>query len=283
MLGFALKTRAHGRGEPAAFRRREHYYLSSQKQLDGPVARSAICSKRRTYGPDFREEVGGLLVGLFRANCGPWKWLHAIPEGSSFGEIRTPTTPQTPPSPPPPPLPHPPPGPPPKPRLGRRRNPHLEAGHLRTRFHSVAEAWLRKFFCGPGELYPDLGAGWMGEARWFGQLLGGGRGIELALGILYGPPVCGKGRWAPLGRRWPGCPVDHTAFQRWTDLPMASQQPRLTFRRARTPSKAFAGSIKAYGAHFAPTTLRRNMPRLGRSVRRRLWTGLQGRRGLPLF
>ena len=34
----------------------------------------------------FREEVGGLMVGLFEPVCAPWK-VGGVPEDFSFGEI----------------------------------------------------------------------------------------------------------------------------------------------------------------------------------------------------
>ena len=50
----------------------EHYYLITE-QIAGPRRVAGRCSRtRRRYGY-FREEGGGLMIGLFEPVCAPWK------------------------------------------------------------------------------------------------------------------------------------------------------------------------------------------------------------------
>ena len=74
----------------------------------------------------FREEGGGLMVGLFEPVCAPWK-VGGIPQDFSFGEI----TPDW-----------------------DRMAPYVEKAMRRVPVSM--EIGVRKFFCGPESFTPDL-------------------------------------------------------------------------------------------------------------------------------
>ncbi len=212
----------------------EHYYLITD-EIDGIHSDLPLLEDPHNWSY-YREEVGGLLVGLFEPEAAAWM-VEAIPENFSFGEIEP---------------------------DWERMGPHLEAAFKRV--PSAAEVGVRKLFCGPESFTPDL-APLVGEAPglrncWVAAGLN-------SLGILYGP---GIGRtlahWIVDGR----CPVDHTAFN--VDRFADGTQNTPAFRRARTselPAKSFGGHfpndnfktarglkrsalydrLKAAGAHFS--------------------------------
>ena len=71
---------------------REHPAAGGRALLPHHRADPRICAERSrcsripaSYGY-FREEVGGLMVGLFEPVCAPWK-VGGVPEDFSFGEI----------------------------------------------------------------------------------------------------------------------------------------------------------------------------------------------------
>jgi len=117
----------------------------------------------------FREEGGGLMLGMFEPVCAPWK-VDGIPADFSFGEL-----------------------PPDWDRMG----PFLEK--TMSRIPISAEVGIRKFFCGPESFTPDL-APVIGEApelkNYFvaaglnsiGILTGGGIGRLMAHWIATGRP-----------------------------------------------------------------------------------------------
>ncbi|WP_372674674.1 FAD-dependent oxidoreductase [Aquicoccus sp.] len=184
----------------------EHYYLITD-EIDS-IDRDLPLLEDPHNWSYYREEVGGLLVGLFEPDAAPWM-VDAIPEDFSFGEIAPDWD---------------------------RMAPHLEAAF--SRVPSVAEAGVRKFFCGPESFTPDL-APLVGEAP-------GLRNCWVAagmnsLGILYGPGI-GKmlAHWIVDGR----CPVDHTSFN--VDRFADGTHNTPAFRRARTPELL----AKSFGAHF---------------------------------
>ena len=75
--------RAGRRDHPAAGRRA---LLPDHRADRRASTRTGRCSRtRRRYGY-FREEVGGLMVGLFEPVCAPWN-VDGIPDDFSFGEI----------------------------------------------------------------------------------------------------------------------------------------------------------------------------------------------------
>ena len=145
----------------------EHYYLITEKIADLPP-NLPVLEDPASYGY-FREETGGLLVGLFEPVCAPWN-VEGIPADFSFGEI-----------------------PPDWDRMG----PYLEKAMHRVPV--TLQAGIRKFFCGPESFTPDLRP-IVGEAPelknyWvaaglnsIGILTGGGLGRVLANWIVTGDP-----------------------------------------------------------------------------------------------
>lgn len=184
----------------------EHYYLITEPMAgidsDLPLVEDPHS------GAYFREETGGLLVGLFEPGAAPWH-IDAIPEDFSFGEIAPDWD---------------------------RMTPHLEAAFRRV--PQAADAGIRKFFCGPESFTPDL-APLVGEAPglrncWVAAGLNSlgilnGRGLGLALA-----------HWMVEG----SCPVDHTGFN--VDRFADGSHNTPAFRRARTPellAKSFGANF----------------------------------------
>jgi glycine cleavage system aminomethyltransferase T/glycine/D-amino acid oxidase-like deaminating enzyme len=145
----------------------EHYYL-----LTEPIAEVSrdwpVLEDPANYGY-FREEGGGLMLGMFEPVCAPWN-VGGIPADFSFGEL-----------------------PPDWDRMG----PFLEK--TMSRIPISAQVGIRKFFCGPESFTPDL-APVIGEApelrNYFvaaglnsiGILTGGGIGRLIAHWIATGKP-----------------------------------------------------------------------------------------------
>ncbi len=145
----------------------EHYYLITDKlpELSGSWP---VLEDPGSYGY-FREEVGGLMVGLFEPLCAPWK-VGGVPEDFSFGEISP---------------------------DWERMGPYVEKAMRRV--PASLEVGVRKFFCGPESFTPDLQpvVGEAPELKNFfvaaglnsiGILTGGGMGRVLAHWILSGRP-----------------------------------------------------------------------------------------------
>jgi 4-methylaminobutanoate oxidase (formaldehyde-forming) len=145
----------------------EHYYLLTD-DIPG-VARSwPIIEDPASYAY-YREEGGGLLIGLFEPVCAPWK-VEGVPEDASFIEI---------------------------PPDWDRMAPYIESALQRV--PAAAEAGIRKLFCGPESFTPDLQPV-VGEApelrNYFvaaglnsiGILTGGGLGRVVAHWIVTGRP-----------------------------------------------------------------------------------------------
>jgi len=145
----------------------EHYYLITEAIPDLPPD-LPVLEDPASYGY-FREEVGGLLVGLFEPVCAPWN-VERIPADFSFGEI---------------------------PPDWERMTPYLEAAMRRVPV--TLQTGIKKFFCGPESFTPDLRP-IVGEApelkNYFvaaglnsiGILTGGGIGRVLAHWIVDGTP-----------------------------------------------------------------------------------------------
>lgn len=102
----------------------EHYYLITE-EIDDIPKNMPVLEDPSHYGY-YREEVGGLMIGLFEPVCAPWK-LKKVPETFSFGEIE-----------------------PDWDRMG----PFLEKAMSRVPI--TAEVGIRKFFCGPESFTADL-------------------------------------------------------------------------------------------------------------------------------
>jgi 4-methylaminobutanoate oxidase (formaldehyde-forming) len=145
----------------------EHYYLITEK-IAGLPPNLPVLEDPASYGY-FREETGGLLVGLFEPVCAPWN-VGRIPDHFSFGEIE-----------------------PDWDRMG----PYLEKAMARVPV--TIDAGIKKFFCGPESFTPDLRP-IVGEApelkgyfvaaglNSIGILTGGGLGRVVANWIVDGDP-----------------------------------------------------------------------------------------------
>lgn len=145
----------------------EHYYL-----LTEPIAEVdsswPVLEDPASYGY-YREEGGGLMLGMFEPVCAPWR-VDGIPVDFSFGEL-----------------------PPDWDRMG----PYLETTMARVPI--TEQIGIRKFFCGPESFTPDL-LPIIGEApelrNYFvaaglnsiGILTGGGIGRTVAQWIIDGSP-----------------------------------------------------------------------------------------------
>ena len=146
----------------------EHYYLITEPIADLPPS-MPVLEDPASYGY-FREEVGGLLVGLFEPVCAPWN-VDGIPGG--FLVRRDPA------------------------RLGSHDALSRKGDDRACR--SRSRAGIKKFFCGPESFTPDLRP-IVGEApelkNYFvaaglnsiGILTGGGIGRLLAHWIVNGTP-----------------------------------------------------------------------------------------------
>ena len=145
----------------------EHYYLITDK-IDGIRADFPVLEDP-SVNAYFREETGGLMIGLFEPDCAPWE-VGGIPDDFSFGEI---------------------------PPDWERLTPFIERAMARVPISM--ETGIRQFFCGPESFTPDLGPV-IGEApelrNYFvaaglnsvGIITGGGYGRVLAHWILTGRP-----------------------------------------------------------------------------------------------
>ncbi|MCP4359859.1 MAG: FAD-dependent oxidoreductase [Chloroflexi bacterium] len=153
----------------------EHYYLITEP-IEG-LGRDMPIVEDPDLFAYYRDEMGGLMLGLFEPVAAPWGMVKpggscGIPKNFSFGEIQPDWD---------------------------RLMPYLETAMKRIPI--VEEAGIHKFFCGPESFTPDMGT-LMGEApelknffvlagfNSLGILLGGGSGQVLAQWIVDGyPPV----------------------------------------------------------------------------------------------
>ena len=145
----------------------EHYYLITDQIPDLPKG-MPVLEDPASCGY-FREEAGGLMIGLFEPVCAPWS-VGGVPEDFSFGEL-----------------------PPDWDRMGQ----YVERAMQRVPV--TMDVGVRKFFCGPESFTPDL-APCVGEApeikNYFvaaglnsiGILTGGGLGRVMAHWIINGRP-----------------------------------------------------------------------------------------------
>jgi len=145
----------------------EHYYLITETVEGLPTGMPVFEDpSRHAY---YREEVGGLMVGLFEPVCAPWM-VGGVPEDFTFGEIAP---------------------------DWERMGPYLEKAM--SRVPVSLETGIHTFFCGPESFTPDL-APIVGEApelkNYFvaaglnsiGILTGGGIGRLVAHWIIHGRP-----------------------------------------------------------------------------------------------
>jgi glycine/D-amino acid oxidase-like deaminating enzyme len=147
----------------------EHYYLLTEAfdeiGRDWPVLEDPGC-----HGY-YREEGGGMMIGLFEPVCAPWK-VGGMPQDFAFGEI---------------------------PPDWDRMAPFLEKAM--SRIPISMEVGIKKLFCGPESFTPDM-APCLGESpelkNYFvaaglnsiGILTGGGVGQMMARWMLTGDPGC---------------------------------------------------------------------------------------------
>ncbi len=145
----------------------EHYYLITEA-MDGLDPSWPVIEDPGNYGY-YREEVGGLMIGLFESKCAPWN-VGGIPNDSSFTTIQ-----------------------PDWDRMG----PYVEAAM--SRVPASLDTGIRTFFCGPESFTPDLRpiVGEAPEVRNYfiaaglnsiGILTGGGLGRLVAHWIVNGHP-----------------------------------------------------------------------------------------------
>ena len=147
----------------------EHYYLITEN-IEGLSHDLPVLEDPSTY-TYYREEVGGLMLGLFEPVGASWN-LDGIPADFAFGEIEPDWD---------------------------RMMPHLEKAY--SRVPSTLDHGVRKFFCGPESFTPDLAplVGETAELRncyvaaglnSLGILNGAGVGNVLAHWIVDGlPPI----------------------------------------------------------------------------------------------
>ena len=147
----------------------EHYYLLTEP-IEGVTSELPVVEDPESYGY-FREEGGGLLVGLFEPVGAPWS-LDGTPKDSAFAVL---------------------------PPDWDRMTPFLEKAM--DRFPALADAGIRTLFCGPESFTDDLGP-MMGESpevknfylacglNSVGILLGGGMGHVVAQWMIdESPPI----------------------------------------------------------------------------------------------
>jgi glycine cleavage system aminomethyltransferase T/glycine/D-amino acid oxidase-like deaminating enzyme len=145
----------------------EHYYLITER-IPQLSASWPVLEDPASHGY-FREEVGGLMIGLFEPVCAPWN-VGGIPDDFSFGEIQ-----------------------PDWDRMG----PYVEKAMSRVPISM--ESGVRKFFCGPESFTPDLApiVGPAPELKNFfvcaglnsiGIITGGGLGRVVAHWLMTGRP-----------------------------------------------------------------------------------------------
>ncbi len=145
----------------------EHYYLLTEP-IEGVDSGWPVLEDPANFGY-YREEGGGLMLGLFEPVCAPWN-VGGVPADFSFGEL---------------------------PPDWDRMAPYLE--RTMSRIPVSAQVGIKKFFCGPESFTPDL-LPIVGEApelrNYFvaaglnsiGILTGGGVGRVIAQWIVDGRP-----------------------------------------------------------------------------------------------
>lgn len=147
----------------------EHYYLITE-EIEGMPKNMPVLEDPSCHGY-YREEVGGLMIGLFEPVCAPWK-IDRVPEDFTFGEIQPDWD---------------------------RMTPFLQKAMSRVPI--TEKLGIRKFFCGPESFTADLAA-IIGESpelsNYFvmaglnsvGIIMGPGLGRMMARWIMTGDPGC---------------------------------------------------------------------------------------------
>ncbi len=210
----------------------EHYYLITDA-IPGLSPSCPVLEDPASHGY-FREEVGGLMIGLFEPICAPWK-VDGVPEDFSFGEIEP---------------------------DWQRMGPYLETAMRRVPI--ALDTGVKKFFCGPESFTPDLQPV-VGEApelkNYFvaagmnsiGILTGGGLGRVLAHWILNGrPDVDVSGFNIDRLHRYQSTP-EYRRVRTVESLGMVYQchYPNRSMQTARGAKRsALHDRLAARGAHF---------------------------------
>jgi glycine cleavage system aminomethyltransferase T/glycine/D-amino acid oxidase-like deaminating enzyme len=145
----------------------EHYYLMTEP-IEGMTRELPIIEDPSCHGY-YREEGGGLMIGLFEPVCAPWK-VDGVPDHFSFGKISPDWD---------------------------RMAPFVEKAM--TRVPVSQDAGIKELFCGPESFTPDMGVAF-GEApevqNYFvaaglnsiGIITAGGLGKIMAQWITTGDP-----------------------------------------------------------------------------------------------
>ncbi|MGB7096787.1 MAG: FAD-dependent oxidoreductase [Anaerolineales bacterium] len=211
----------------------EHYYLITEP-IDGIHGELPVLVDLDRYAY-YREETGGVLLGLFEPVAEPWG-LDGIPKDFSFGEI----TPNW-----------------------DRMMPYIEAAM--QRIPVLENAGIHKLFCGPESFTPDLEP-MMGQApeldnyyvaagfNSLGILLGGGAGRVMAQWITDGTPDVDVteidiSRMLPFQNN-PGYLKDRTV--ELLGFMFEDPYPNRIFESARGARKsAFHDRLAAAGAYFS--------------------------------
>ena len=145
----------------------EHYYLITEAIKDLPP-NMPVLEDPSAYGY-YRQEGGGLMVGLFEPVCAPWK-IEGAPTDTPYLDLEP---------------------------DWERMGPYLETAMSRVPI--TAQVGMKKFFCGPESFTPDLKpiVGEAPELRGYfvaaglnsiGILTGGGLGRVMAHWIMHGLP-----------------------------------------------------------------------------------------------
>jgi 4-methylaminobutanoate oxidase (formaldehyde-forming) len=145
----------------------EHYYLITEAIKDLPP-NMPVLEDPSAYGY-YRQEGGGLMVGLFEPVCAPWK-IEGAPTDTPYLDLEP---------------------------DWERMGPYLETAMARVPVTS--QVGMKKFFCGPESFTPDLKpiVGEAPELRGYfvaaglnsiGILTGGGLGRVMAHWIINGLP-----------------------------------------------------------------------------------------------
>lgn len=210
----------------------EHYYLITEEIPDMPKG-MPVLEDPSSHGY-YRDEVGGLMIGLFEPICAPWK-VGGIPKDFSFGEIEPDWD---------------------------RMAPYLERAMKRVPISM--EVGMKKFFCGPESFTPDLRP-IVGEApelkNYFvaaglnsvGILTGGGMGRVIAHWMDTGRPdvdVTGMNidRLHPY-QNTPSYRAARTVES--LGLVYRAHYPTMALETARgAKTSAFHSRLKSAGAYF---------------------------------
>ncbi|MBI4883304.1 MAG: GcvT family protein [Actinobacteria bacterium] len=210
----------------------EHYYLITE-QMDGLDPGWPVIEDPANFGY-YREEVGGLMIGLFETECAPWR-VDGIPHDASFTTLQ-----------------------PDWDRMG----PYVEAAM--SRVPRSLDTGIRTFFCGPESFTPDLNPiiGPAPEVRNYfvaaglnsiGILTGGGIGRLVAHWIVDGDPGADITGMHPARLHPYQANPEYRRTRTVESLGMVYQthypdRPLLTARNAKlSPLHA---QLAAEGAHF---------------------------------